>query len=36
MLAYYRNNLVHVFINEAYIACSIAEFEFGENRGVSL
>lgn len=36
MLAYYRNNLVHVFINEAYIACAITEFEFGEQQGISL
>ena len=29
MLAYYRNNIVHVFLNEAYIATSIEAF--GEN-----
>ena len=23
MLAYYRNNLIHLFTNEAYIACSL-------------
>ena len=23
MLAYYRNNLIHVFINEAFISCTI-------------
>jgi glycerol-3-phosphate O-acyltransferase len=26
MLAYYRNNLTHVFINEAEIACSLLGF----------
>lgn len=26
MLSYYRNNLVHLFINEAYIACSLVAF----------
>jgi glycerol-3-phosphate O-acyltransferase len=29
MLSYYRNNLSHIFINEAYIACSLVAF--GEN-----
>lgn len=27
LLAYYRNNLIHIFINEAFIACSL--FGFG-------
>lgn len=26
MLAYYRNNLIHLFINEAYIATSLQAF----------
>lgn len=26
MLAYYRNNLMNVFINEAKIACALAAF----------
>ncbi len=26
MLAYYRNNLVHAFINESYIACALKAF----------
>jgi glycerol-3-phosphate O-acyltransferase len=26
MLSYYRNNLAHVFINEAYIACTLVGF----------
>jgi glycerol-3-phosphate O-acyltransferase len=26
MLAYYRNNLVHVFINDAYISCALEAF----------
>ena len=29
LLGYYRNNLIHHFINEALISCSI--FEFGQN-----
>lgn len=29
MLAYYRNNLSHIFINESFIACAIESF--GEN-----
>ena len=29
MLSYYRNNLVHIFLAEAYIACSL--LGFGEN-----
>lgn len=38
MLAYYRNNLTHVFINEAYIACSLTAFGMtvGEEQGISL
>lgn len=38
MLAYYRNNLVHVFLNEAYICCAIEAFgeTIGEIEGVSL
>jgi len=23
MLAYYRNNLVHLFLNETYVACAL-------------
>jgi glycerol-3-phosphate O-acyltransferase len=26
MLAYYRNNLIHLFINEGYIACALNAF----------
>lgn len=26
MLAYYRNNLIHLFINECYIACVLSSF----------
>jgi glycerol-3-phosphate O-acyltransferase len=26
MLAYYRNNLVHLFLNEAYLACVLVAF----------
>ncbi len=26
MLAYYRNNLIHIFLNEAYIATSLLAF----------
>ena len=31
MLAYYRNNLTHVFINEAEIACSLLGFSIQNN-----
>ena len=38
MLAYYRNNIAHVFLNEAYIACSIEAFgeNLSEEEGISL
>ena len=38
MLAYYRNSLVHCFINEAYIACSLRSFgEFvSKEEGISV
>lgn len=38
MLAYYKNNLVHVFLNEAYIACSLLAFGANtvETEGISL
>lgn len=26
MLAYYRNNLIHLFLNEAYISCALQAF----------
>ncbi len=37
MLSYYRNNLVHLFINEAYIACAILAFghDFSEELGIA-
>lgn len=31
MLAYYRNNLTHVFINEAEIACSLLGFSLDKD-----
>ncbi len=31
MLAYYRNNLTHVFINEAEIACSLLGFSLNKD-----
>jgi glycerol-3-phosphate O-acyltransferase len=31
MLAYYRNNLTHLFINEAEIACSILGFSIDKD-----
>jgi glycerol-3-phosphate O-acyltransferase len=38
MLAYYRNNLTHVFINEAEIACSLLGFSLDKdaNQGFSI
>lgn len=33
MLAYYRNNLIHLFLNEAYIATSL--LAFGESTAAS-
>ena len=38
MLAYYRNNLTHVFINEAEIACSLLGFSLDNdtNKGLSI
>jgi glycerol-3-phosphate O-acyltransferase len=38
MLAYYRNNLTHVLINEAEIACSLLGFslEKDANHGFSI
>mmetsp|Transcript_22857 Transcript_22857/g.17314 ORF Transcript_22857/g.17314 Transcript_22857/m.17314 type:complete len:206 (+) Transcript_22857:1779-2396(+) len=38
MLAYYRNNLSHVFINESYIACSLKAIGVQDSgdRGTSL
>ena len=36
MLAYYKNSLVHIFLNEAYIACALQAFgpTIGEIEGV--
>ena len=38
MLAYYRNNLIHLFLNEAYISCALQAF--GEsstlNQGITV
>lgn len=38
MLAYYRNNLIHLFINEAYISCVLDSFgeTISEVEGVKL
>ena len=38
MLSYYRNNLTHVFINEAEIACTLLGFSISKdaNTGVSI
>lgn len=38
MLAYYRNSLTHVFINETYIACALRAFGISviEEQGVSI
>lgn len=38
MLAYYRNGLIHLFLNEAYIAASLLSFGFqtAESQGVSV
>jgi glycerol-3-phosphate O-acyltransferase len=38
MLAYYRNNLTHVLINEAEIACSLLGFSLDKdsNQGFSI
>jgi len=38
MLAYYRNNLTHVFINEAEIACSLLGFSLDKDasQGISI
>lgn len=38
MLAYYRNGLVHIFLNEAYICCALESFgeSIGEIQGFSL
>lgn len=38
MLAYYRNNLIHLFINEAYISCALDSFgeTISEVEGVKL
>jgi glycerol-3-phosphate O-acyltransferase len=33
MLSYYRNTLSHIFINESYIACSLAAFGESINGG---
>ena len=37
MLAYYRNNLIHLFLNEAYIACAFSSLgnTIGEIKGVT-
>jgi glycerol-3-phosphate O-acyltransferase len=38
MLSYYRNNLVHIFLAEAYIACSLLGFgeSISEEQGIPL
>ena len=37
MLAYYRNNLTHVFINEAEIACALLGFTLDHSsKGVAV
>jgi glycerol-3-phosphate O-acyltransferase len=38
MLAYYRNSLVHLFVNDAYIACALEAFgeTINSSEGVSL
>ncbi len=37
MLAYYRNNLTHVFINEAEIACALLGFTLdNSSKGVAV
>jgi glycerol-3-phosphate O-acyltransferase len=34
MLAYYRNNLTHVFMNEAEISCSLLGFSLDKDSSV--
>jgi len=36
MLSYYRNNLVHVFINEAEVACALLGFSIQKESGFPL
>lgn len=38
MLAYYRNGLIHIFLNESYIAASLLSFgnQTAETQGVSI
>jgi glycerone phosphate O-acyltransferase/fatty acyl-CoA reductase len=38
MLSYYKNNLVHLFINESYVACALNAFkgDWNEEEGISI